>query len=893
VTENNLALSSGQQSIKQFAIFSAISWTILIIVSIGWNLNLIDSQAEYLASKEAESNLHKDQAMRRWASRHGGLYVKPDERTPPNPYLSHLPHRDVVTTDGVKLTLMNPAYMMSQMAREFEEMYGVKGRITAQILLNPANKPDPWELAALKQFDKGAIEVKALSDIDGMPYLRMMKPIVMRKSCELCHGHLSFKEGDIRGGVSVSIPITPYLQAAESNRTNLIATHAGVWLLGLTGIVLLSYRSWQRDTEQSQTATALSKSAKEWNYAMDFFEDAIYLIDLDDKVVRVNKVFYDITGLTPEQTINQDITSILHPHGESVPCPVCLARKQRRDEIITMEADHPDNPTGRPIEIMVRIIRDDDNTPLGVLMGIHDLSRSREVAAAIKEREQQINDLLNYTAEGIYGLDMEGKCTLANPSCAEILGYDSADELIGKHMHSLIHHSHADRSEYSADDCRIYSSFKKNNEIHCDTEVFWRADGSSFPVEYWSYPILRDGVVTGSVVTFTDISERLKTEQILRRGQKMDALGQLTGGIAHDFNNQLGIVTGYMEMLDKHTTDNEDASRWIAASRKATDRCINLTRQLLNFSRQQQTNIEVINLTQEMNELKELIKRTVTPAVEVSYDIAEDLWPIKTSRGDLEDALLNLVINARDAMPGGGKLFINMNNQVLDQNKINDDQLQSGDYVVIKISDTGCGIAKDIQEHIFDPFFSTKEVGKGTGLGMSMVYGFIKRNQGHIHLYSVPGEGTSISMYFPRAKTGDTQQNKKQSSETIEVKGRNETILVVDDEKSLRQLAVELLGLHGYQTLQAENGAAAIEILRSNEHIDLLFCDIVMPGGMDGYQVAEKARELRPDLKIQLTSGLADKSPTDAQQHVLKLNILQKPYSHSDLINCVSQLIEK
>lgn len=412
--------------------------------------------------------------------------------------------------------------------------------------------------------------------------------------------HLGFKVGDIRGGVSISIPLTPYLQAANSSRSILVTSHLGIWLLGLLGIVLLFIRSRQRETEHLQASAALSKSAKEWNYAMDFFEDAIYLIDLNDKVVRVNKAFYDLTGLKPEQVINQDISSILHPQGEEIPCPVCLARTQRRDEIITMEVDHPDNPTGRPIEIMVRIIRDDDDTPLGVLMGIHDLSRSREMDAAMKEREQQINDLLNYTAEGIYGLDLDGNCTLANPACVEILGYKSEEDFIGKNMHSLIHYAHEDGSVYQQEECLIYKSFISNREIHCDTEVFWRADGSSFPAEYWSYPIIRDDVVTGSVVTFIDISERLKTEQMLRRSQKMDALGQLTSGIAHDFNNQLGVVSGYMEMLDDHYANNEKTSRWIAASRKATDRCVNLTRQLLNFSRQQQTNTELIILSEEV-----------------------------------------------------------------------------------------------------------------------------------------------------------------------------------------------------------------------------------------------------------------------------------------------------
>ena len=346
-------------------------------------------------------------------------------------------------------------------------------------------------------------------------------------------------------------------------------------------------------------------------------------------------------------------------------------------------------------------------------------------------------------------------------------------------------------------------------------------------------------------------------------------------------------------MLEEYSADNEKASGWVTTSQKATERCINLTRKLLNFSRQQQTNIELIDLKEEINELKELFQRTVTPAVTISYEIAEDLWPIETSLGDLEDALLNLVINARDAMPDGGELNFNIYNLVLDKDEANKDNVKSGDYVVIVIADTGCGIPKEIQENIFDPFFSTKEVGKGTGLGMSMVYGFVNRNHGFINLYSEPGEGTRIKIYFPRAKSTDLPQKEIKSREDIESKRHEKTILIVEDEENLGDLVIELLTIQGYHTLHAENGKAAIKILSSDEHIDLLFCDIVMPGGMNGYQVSEKARELRPHLAIQLTSGLADIPPSSGVQAVLETNILQKPYSRSDLIKCINKFFEK
>ncbi|HED34018.1 MAG TPA: DUF3365 domain-containing protein [Gammaproteobacteria bacterium] len=878
-------------NLKELSIFSAILWTILIVLSASWNLNLISTQAIDLATKEARANWSKDQAFRRWASLHGGLYVEPDERTQPNPFLAHLKNRDVVTTEGMKLTLMNPAYMMNQMAKEFEETYGVKGHITAQVLLNPANKPDPWELSALKRFDRGVKEVSELSTINGEPYLRLIKPMIMKQGCVACHGHLGFKVGDIRGGVSISIPLLPYQQAAASSRYFLITSHVGVWLLGILGIVFFAYRSHQRAAQQQLTDAALSKSAKEWDYAMDFFEDAVILTELDGKISRVNQSFYNLTGRSAEQTINQNINAIMHPMDEDNNCLLCIARKERRDEVITLEAEHPDNSMGKPLEITQRVIREDNDKPIGVLLGIHDLSRSRQASAAIKEREQQISDLLNSTAEGIFSLDTQGICTLANPACVEMLGFNNAEEIVNRDMHTLMHHSHANGSEYLKNESLIYNSLKTNSEVHCSDEVFWRKDGSSFPVEYWAHPIIRNDKVSGSVITFIDITERLNTEQILRRSQKMDALGQLTSGIAHDFNNQLGIVNGYLEILEEEYANNETSSKWISVSQKATRRCIHLTQQLLNFSRLQQTNIEIINLDKKLNNLRDLIQRTVTPAVKLVFDIEDNLWKVKTSRGDLDDALLNLIINARDAMPDGGILTFQLSNHTEVDNVANQQDIKPGEYVLIKISDTGCGMSEDIQEHIFDPFFSTKEVGKGTGLGMSMVYGFVNRSQGHISLQSEPGVGTQFSIYLPRCKDDKLDQPVDLKTVTaITSEKQDRTVLVVDDEEHLRELAQDILSAQGYQTLAAANGKEALEILRGEQHIDILFCDIVMPGGISGYQVANEAKKLRPEISIQLTSGLADTSLLETGEETSNSNILQKPYNRASLITCINKI---
>jgi len=247
-------------SIWQYAVFTAFALTVLVVTSSVWNIGNLEKQAIHIATEEARSNWNKDQAFRRWATRHGGLYVKPDDRTPPNPYLDHVPNRDVETTDGVKLTLMNPAYMMSQMTKEFESMYGIKGKITGQVLLNPLNEADPWELEGLKKFDQGVTEVSEQADIDGRPYIRLIRPMVMTEGCVLCHGHLGFKVGDIRGGVSISIPLTPYFQAVEKSKISLLFTHVVVWSIGMLTIGFMFWRGHRRAGERAVADKALNES---------------------------------------------------------------------------------------------------------------------------------------------------------------------------------------------------------------------------------------------------------------------------------------------------------------------------------------------------------------------------------------------------------------------------------------------------------------------------------------------------------------------------------------------------------------------------------------------------------------------------------------------------------
>ncbi len=522
----------------------------------------------------------------------------------------------------------------------------------------------------------------------------------------------------------------------------------------------------------------------------------------------------------------------------------------------------------------------------------NDMAEQRRRAeSSRRESEQQVRDLLDSTAEAIYGLDAKGRCTIVNPACLRMLGYQHAGELVGKEMHPMMHHTKADGTAHSLDECLIASAWRDGQATLTAKDIFWRRDGSSFPVEISAYPIRRGGEVVGAVATFLDITERLKSEESLQRAQKMEAVGQLTGGIAHDFNNLLGIMLGNLDFLQQLVADNKKASERVQTTTKAALRAADLTKQLLGFSRRESKNITATDLNQVIRGMESLIARSVTPEVEVELQLAEGLWLTEIDLGDLQDALLNLVLNARDAMPNGGSLTIETANRALDaiyegQNPIVD----KGDYVQLAVSDSGSGIPAKALEHIFEPFFTTKPEGRGTGLGLSMVYGFVQRSKGYIKAYSEPDIGTTIHLYLPRS--GGQPQNSAHSAnnEAILPKG-TESILVVDDEADLVEIASNHLESLGYQTVVAGSGRQALQILHESRQIDLLFSDVVMPG-MSGYELAQQATAKNPKLKVLLASGFTKKAVAQNGQARFSASLLSKPYGKAELARRVREALD-
>lgn len=773
----------------------------------------------------------------------------------------------------------------------------------------------------------------------------------------------------------------------------------------------------------------------------------------------------------------------------------------------------------------------------------------------IFQREKDLQDsrshirlLLDSTSEAIYGIDLTGGCTFVNQSCLKLLGYDEDSELLGKNMHDMIHHTYADGTAYPKDACFIFQAFQKLEKVHVDDEVLWRRDGSSFPAEYWSYPILKDGECVGSVVTFLDISDRLaalkalkeseqdlaitlnsigdaviatdagglitrmnpvaekltgwslidalgktvkdvfpivnaatrkpienpvekvlatgetvylsnhttliakdgkeyqiadsaapiinngkilgmvlvfndvtkqyqlredaskskrdmqaimdhapaaiyakdiqgrfifinkhfeklsntrsedivgknqhglfsqkftdeilrhdkevlakgqamefdlqfsqdegtlsyhstkfplfdeegkiyavcgistditdrkKQEEQLRRSMKMEALGKLTGGIAHDYNNMLGVILGYSEILQNELGNQPKLNNYIQQIHIAGKRGADLTKKLLSFSRGKSTDKIICSINSLLLEQRLMLEKTLTARIKLKFDLDDDLWNVKLDSGDFEDAILNMSINAMHAMEGRGQLTLETTNITLTEPDILLMDMKAGDYISLSLTDTGCGIDNATKENLFDPFFTTKGE-MGTGLGLAQVYGFVQRNGGIIKVHSEINHGTCFTLYFPRYDeegSSETTELEEQQQVYETLKG-TETILAVDDEPSMLGLTYDILTMQGYNVLTADSGQQALRILKT-EPVDLLLSDVIMPD-MDGYELAVKVHEKYPEIKIQLVSGFSDNRHTQQvsiEAETWYREMLYKPYEIKSLLKRLREIL--
>jgi PAS domain S-box-containing protein len=389
------------------------------------------------------------------------------------------------------------------------------------------------------------------------------------------------------------------------------------------------------------------------------------------------------------------------------------------------------------------------------------------------------------------------------------------------------------------------------------------------------------------------LAERQRAEEALRQAQKMEAVGQLTGGIAHDFNNLLTGITGSLELLGTRVAQGrvKDVDRYINAAQGAARRAAALTHRLLAFSRRQTLDPKPTDMNRLVSGMEELIRRTVGPEIAIEVVAAGGLWPTLVDPPQLENALLNLCINARDAMPDGGRITVETANKWLDDRAARERDLPPGQYVSLCVTDTGVGMSPEVIARAFDPFFTTKPLGQGTGLGLSMIYGFVRQSGGQVRIYSEVGQGTTMCLYLPRHYgEADTADGLSELADAPRA-GQGETVLVVDDEATVRMLVTEVLEDLGYAAVEAADGTSGLKVLQSDLRVDLLVTDVGLPGGMNGRQLADAARALRPDLRILFITGYAENAVVGNGLLGHGMQVLTKPFAMDALAGRIRELI--
>ncbi len=481
-----------------------------------------------------------------------------------------------------------------------------------------------------------------------------------------------------------------------------------------------------------------------------------------------------------------------------------------------------------------------------------DLTEIKQSQSLMKEREARLRSILETSPDAIITIDEQGIIQSFSDAAVKLFGY-AAGEVVGRNVKMLMGPSHRDKHDgYLA----RYRQTGEKRIIGIGREVeAQRKDGTIFPMELAVGEVKLGGtrIYTGFI---RDLTARAKMEQELRQAHKMEAVGQLTGGVAHDFNNLLTVISGNLEMLERRLSAADDLDL-LKEAQEASSLGAALAKRLLAFGRRQPLHPKLIDLNALVGGMGDLLRRSLGATVEIEIRLTERLPMIMADPGEVENALLNLAVNARDAMPKGGRLFIETARVEIDREYAAAyADLVPGHYVTLAVTDTGIGMSPEVRQRAFEPFYTTKPVGTGSGLGLSMVYGFVKQSGGHVQLYSELGHGTTVRLYLPaRGETWNAGEAPTHAAPAHRLSG--ETILVVEDDPRVRRVSIRRLKELGYTVLEAESGPAALTVLREEKPIDVLFTDIVMAGGMTGIDLAQEARRLRPKLKILFTSGYA------------------------------------
>ena len=615
--------------------------------------------------------------------------------------------------------------------------------------------------------------------------------------------------------------------------------------------------------------------------------DMIAVVDLEGRRIFNSLSYQKILGYSPIELQESSGFEQIHPEDrERVKNAATQSRQSGTGTTLEYRFRHK-NGNWLVLESVASVIRNEKGEPEKLVVVNRDITERKKVQEALSRSEASFRSLVEGAPHGIYRATMAGQFLEVNPALQRMLGYESAEELFKVDLATQIYRDPADYQRMN--------ELLATSQVMKDSELEWkRRGGEPIVVRCSGHRVEgKDGGPDYFEVFAEDVTERRTLERQLRMAQKMEAIGRLSGGIAHDFNNLLGVIIGYSGVLKKSLDKNAPNYEFAIEIEKAGQRAASLTRQLLAFSRQQVLSPSVLTLNSLVSDMEKMLPRLLGEDVNVSLALDPELGNVKADQSQIEQVIMNLAVNARDAMPSGGKLQIQTANVEFDHAYTrNHPGSKMGSYVMLAIADSGMGMTSETIAHIFEPFFTTKKVGEGTGLGLATVYGVVKQSNGYIWVESAPDKGSTFQIYLPRHLEAEPETVSKPEIDSAKQTHGSEMILLVEDSDPLRKLAQAFLESNGFRVESAPNGEAAVEAAaRHSGSFDLLLTDVVMPG-MNGRVLAEQLSLRQPGLNVLFMSGYTD--TFIAGHGVLQkgTNLLHKPFTEEMLISKVREVLD-
>jgi PAS domain S-box-containing protein len=852
-----------------------------------------------MAKSATIDSFQKDLVYRKWAALHGGVYVPTSDHAHPNPYLANIPDRDVETTSGKKLTLINPAYMTRQVHELGMKEYGLIGHITSLNPLRPENAPDEWERKALLDFQNGSKDVWSVEQMGDRKYFRYMSPMLVESSCIKCHGHQGYKEGDLRGGISVSVPWDSFEAPLKTHLKHVIAIYGLIWLVGILGIFASQRLISGNISKQEITLDALCKSEDMLNTVLQATPLGIGLVK--DRIISwTNDSLKEMTGYLTEELYGRS-TRILYETDEefqrvgAVIYPEISAKGQTEIETRFIRKDNT------VIDVLLSLAAyDQADLSVGVVFTVMDVSERKKAAEQLHENAFRLERAELTAKFGNWELDLNTKKIKGSKGALTIYGVDKkefelerAQQIPLPEFRPILDQALIDVIQSQKPYDLEFKAMRQSDKMIIDVHSI--ADFNPNTNVVW-------GVIQDITEKKQAQEELIKMEKRLLHAQKLESLGVLSGGIAHDFNNLLTVIIGNLQLAMCDCDRISPAGRSLTKALEAANRSASLACQMLAYSGKGAFDVKDVNLSAIVADNAQMLRSAIAKTVNMEIELDDNMADVRCDASQMQQLIMNLIINASEALEGkSGTVKLGTGVRYCDEALLAQSLLIEKplpqNMAYIKVIDDGCGMGAETINRIFDPFFTSKFTGRG--LGMSVAHGIVKGHGGAITVQSEPGKGTTIAVYFPVShETGNGRQEtltqpSVNGSQTDRVsESKKLSFLVVDDEQQVRELMVEILNLLGHKTFSAVDGKEAMEIFNNNPDIDIVALDLTMPE-MDGVETFQRMIQIKPDVKVILCSGY---SPEEIKVRFTKgcipATFLKKPYGLSALKSAICQAIQ-